>query len=239
MDTVKVEKNSTLFIAHRGLSGIERENTNAAFVAAGNRSYYGIETDVRRTADGQFVLSHDKTLERVSGVDVDVESSEKKALGEIVLYDMYKTKTREDLRVSSLENYIDICKRYSKHCVLELKTCFTQEEIQKIVDIIKSYDYLDKVSFISFKYPNLQKIREILPQHSAQFLFYEFEEGLIERLASDRIDVDVKYNALTKELVDIIHSKGLKVNCWTVDKKEDADRLIAWGVDYITTNILE
>lgn len=51
MDTRKFKKNSVKVIAHRGLSGIERENTNAAFVAAGNRSYYGIETDVRRTAD--------------------------------------------------------------------------------------------------------------------------------------------------------------------------------------------
>lgn len=30
-------------IAHRGVSGLERENTCAAFIAAGNRSYYGME----------------------------------------------------------------------------------------------------------------------------------------------------------------------------------------------------
>ena len=34
-----------LMIAHRGVSGLELENTCAAFVAAGNRSYFGIETD--------------------------------------------------------------------------------------------------------------------------------------------------------------------------------------------------
>ena len=50
MTTVKFEKGQVQVIAHRGLSGIERENTNAAFVAAGNRSYYGIETDIHRTA---------------------------------------------------------------------------------------------------------------------------------------------------------------------------------------------
>ena len=49
MNTVKFEKGQTLVVAHRGLSGIERENTNSAFVAAGNRSYYGIETDVRQS----------------------------------------------------------------------------------------------------------------------------------------------------------------------------------------------
>ena len=38
MNTIKFDKKNALVVAHRGLSGIERENTNAAFVAAGNRS---------------------------------------------------------------------------------------------------------------------------------------------------------------------------------------------------------
>ena len=46
-------------VAHRGLSGVETENTVAAFVAAANRSYYGIETDVHRTIDGKYVCIHD------------------------------------------------------------------------------------------------------------------------------------------------------------------------------------
>ena len=44
MNTIKLNKGNVRVVAHRGLSGIERENTNAAFVAAANRSYYGIET---------------------------------------------------------------------------------------------------------------------------------------------------------------------------------------------------
>ena len=54
MNTIKFNHYGTQVVAHRGLSGIERENTAAAFVAAGNRSYYGIETDIWRTADGHF-----------------------------------------------------------------------------------------------------------------------------------------------------------------------------------------
>ena len=49
MNTIKVDRKNTLMVAHRGVSGIEKENTCAAFVAAGNRSYYGVETDVHRT----------------------------------------------------------------------------------------------------------------------------------------------------------------------------------------------
>ena len=67
--TVKVNKLITKMIAHRGLSGIERENTNPAFIAAGNRSYYGIETDVHVTADGKFIICHDNDLKRIANID--------------------------------------------------------------------------------------------------------------------------------------------------------------------------
>ena len=49
-----LEHKNTKIVAHRGLSGIEPENTNLAFVAAGNRSYFGIETDIHVTKDGRL-----------------------------------------------------------------------------------------------------------------------------------------------------------------------------------------
>ena len=61
MNTCKLETLKPRMIAHRGVSGLERENTCAAFVAAGNRGYFGIETDVHLTADGQYVIIHDDT----------------------------------------------------------------------------------------------------------------------------------------------------------------------------------
>ena len=39
MDTIRIEKGSTRMVAHRGVSGLEKENTMAAFGADGNRSY--------------------------------------------------------------------------------------------------------------------------------------------------------------------------------------------------------
>ena len=55
-NTIKIAHGGVKMIAHRGLSGLERENTAAAFVAAGNRSYYGMETDIHRTKDGRFIV---------------------------------------------------------------------------------------------------------------------------------------------------------------------------------------
>ncbi|MBQ7408827.1 MAG: hypothetical protein IJW13_06135 [Clostridia bacterium] len=239
MNTVKFEKGKVRVVAHRGLSGIEKENTNTAFVAAGNRSYYGIETDVHRTADGKFVICHDSELTRVSGEKILVEQVSLDLLESIRLFDTDNTKDRADIRPTSLENYIKICKRYEKHCVLELKSDFTDDETARFIDIIKSYDYLENVTFISFIYENLQKVRAILPNQSVQFLFCNLTDEIIERVIADRFDVDAHYGCLTEENIKRFHEAGLAVNCWTVDDKEKAEQLVKLGVDFITSNILE
>lgn len=239
MNTIKFEKQNVRVVAHRGLSGIEKENTNAAFVAAGNRSYYGIETDIHRTADGKIVVVHDANLKRVAGENVPVEEVSLAVAQSAILFDKNNTKSRFDLRVSTLDNYISICKTYEKHCVLELKSDFTEQEIAQIIEIIESYGYLEQVTFISFVYDNLLKLRKVLPEQSAQFLFEEFTEELFDRLTADKLDVDVYYKALNQEVIDRCHACGMVVNCWTVDDKEIAEQLAVWGVDYITSNILE
>lgn len=239
MNTIKIDKKQTLLIAHRGLSGIEKENTNSAFVAAGNRSYFGIETDIHNTIDGRFVISHDNSLERVSGEKLNVEDVSLAVSQSIILKDKDGSRDRIDLRPPTLEDYIKICKRYEKKCILELKSPFKLTEIKKIIKTINSFDYLENVIFISFNYKNLQKIRKLLPNQAAQYLFYEFTDKIIEDLVKDKIDVDVYHPNLNKETIEKLHGLGLKVNCWTVDEKARADELISWGIDFITTNILE
>ena len=239
MNTIKINKGNTKLIAHRGLSGIETENTNSAFVAAGNRSYFGIETDIYRTSDGKFAINHDGNLKRISGDDIAVESVSLDTLQSVVLFDKLGGKLRRDIRVSSLEEYLFICKKYEKHAVLELKSDFTDEEIEKIIEIIRSFDYLDHLTFISFKYSNLEKVRQILPTQSAQFLFSTWSEETFEKLLKAKIDIDSNHNAITEEIIKRAHEAGLTVNVWTVDSPERAELLASYGIDFITTNILE
>ena len=131
MNTIKFNKQNVRMVAHRGLSGIEVENTNAAFVAAGNRSYYGIETDIYRSADGRFMISHDGNLIRVAGETIAAETVSADVFQSVVYYDKDGKKDRLDLRASTLENYVKICKKYEKHCVLELKSYFSEDELRR------------------------------------------------------------------------------------------------------------
>ena len=237
--TVKINSKNTKMVAHRGLSGLERENTNQAFIAAGNREkYYGIETDVHRTADGKYVCIHDSNTARVSGVDLNVESSTQAELQSVLLYDT-DGRQRADLRVPTLQDYINICHRYGKVSVLELKTPFEREHIKEIIDIIKDLDHLDMTVFISFHRQNLVYLREFLPDQPAQLLTGEWNEDVKEFVNKYDLDIDICYPPLTKEVFDSIKAAGKKLNIWTVDDKALGEKFVDWGADYITTNILE
>ena len=56
----------TLVWGHRGASGYAPENTMAAFEKAVEMGADGIELDVQLTKDGELVVIHDETIDRVS-----------------------------------------------------------------------------------------------------------------------------------------------------------------------------
>lgn len=242
MDTLKMNHNGHVrMIAHRGVCGLEKENTAAAFVAAGNRSYYGIETDIHETADGKFIIIHDDNTQRVAGCEYIVEQTDFDTLRSITLFDRKSEQKRADLVLPTLEEYISICQRYEKVAVLELKNAMKAETILKIVKVIEEMEYLDRTVFISFAISNLIALRENYPQVKIQYLVEKIEDlpALIETLKKYRFDLDAKHTCIKEEMVPVLHENGVEINVWTVNTVERAERLQEIGVDYITTNIVE
>ena len=242
VDTVRIKSNKTKIIAHRGLSGIERENTHPAFVAAANRSYYGIETDVHVTKDGKFVVIHDENTQRVSlgKYNIDVEKSRYSKIKKIVLPDADGSFDRKDIRIPLLVEYIKICKKYGKTAVLEIKNHFEMRDIKRLIKEIEKENYIENVIFISFDFENCINVRKLLSQNSVQLITKDsITPKLIDELSEHNLDVDVLYKKLTAKDIELLHSNGIRVNCWTCDDKAVAQKLISYGIDFITTNILE
>ena len=147
---------------------------------------------------------------------------------------------RKDIRIPLLSEYIAICKKYGKKCVLELKNSFTEEELVKITEEVNAADYADGMIYISFPLQNCLVLRRMLPDCEIQFLMdAEITEDTVKFLKDYRFDLDVHCRQLTKEKVELLHANGIKVNCWTCNTEEEANKLIEMGVDFITTNILE
>lgn len=238
-DTIKLNcDRKPHMIAHRGLSGIERENTHAAFIAAGNRSYYGIETDIYRTLDGRYVCMHDGDTRRVAIDKLVIEETTFDTLRALKLCGMSGKKDRADICIPTLEEYIAICRRYDKVPVCELKSAFTKDELIDICRIVANEGWLHKTVFISFNLQNLVQIREYLPKQPLQFLTGA-SDRICDILNEYNLDLDIYYRDLTPELCERVRRDGHLVNAWTVDTAEECEALAAMGVDFITSNIVE
>ena len=168
-----------------------------------------------------------------------VEGSDLATLREVVLLDRENRPGRADLRIPTLREYIRACKQYGKFCVPELKTHFTAEEIAQIAGEFRDEDYLDHAVFISFCTQNLIYMRELFPEQPMQQLTNRLDEEVLALLLEHRFDLDVDYRVLTEDWARRLHDAGVRINCWTVDDPAVAERLVGWGVEYLTSNILE
>ena len=230
MQPIKIEDHkSTEFIAHRGLSGMFVENTVSAFNAAGKQDYFGIESDVHVTRDGKFIIFHDDTTKRLCPLNFKVEKTR---------YATLRLLPVKLHRMPNLEEYIECCANYKKTAVLELKNPMSNENVKNIVSLIDNKNYLQNTIFISFDGQNLEYIRKIKEDQPVQFLASKFTSKVFDYIRKNMFDLDIRYTALHADAVKLCHDNGIKVNCWTVDDPDEARKLIDYGVDYLTTDIL-
>lgn len=239
MNTIKIDKKNTLLIAHRGLSGLERENTCASFIAAGNRSYYGIETDVHLTKDNIFVISHDANTKRVSPFNEEIKNLNYSDLIKIDYYDINTNLTKPYIKIPTLKEYLELCEKYEKHSVVEIKPVLKLSEIKKLLKEIESVRNLNNVTIIAFDLSNLLKVRKLNKDISIMYLASKFEDKLIEICKNNNFGIDIHYGALNDETIKKFKDNGIIINAWTVNDKETGERLASLGVDFLTTNILE
>jgi glycerophosphoryl diester phosphodiesterase len=239
-NTILLENKGTVkMVAHRGISGLERENTCPAFLAAGMRSYFGIETDVHITRDGNFILCHDSNLSRVAGVDMVIEESDFDALRSVHFTDIWRDMPRNDIFLPSLEEYLHICLKYEKEAVLEVKGSFTPEECKRLVEAVRAAEMLEHTTFISFSKESCIGVKNACADAKIQFLFLKDPDEGIDFCIEHGFDADMYRILITPERIERLHAASLEVNCWTVNDPKEAEALISMGIDYITSNILE
>lgn len=114
-----------------------------------------------------------------------------------------------------------------------------ENNIEEIIEICKREYTLDKIIFISFDIENLVAVRKLLPKQKIQLLADKFNGELIKSLKEYEFDLDIRYDLLTKEKIKELRENDIIINCWTCDDRQKAEELIGFGVDFITTNILE
>ena len=238
-----------LIVGHRGSQwGVE--NTRAAFINGAEAGAWALECDIRVTADGTFVISHDDSYKRLGGPATKIA---KMTTQEVL--NTRLTSKRHGITYAgnpcTLGEFLDICIEHNVVPVVEVKVCTsihsnTKAEnepvfdgIPALINLIDQKGLTDKVVIISFMPGVVDFIHRHYPDVTVQVLAGD-EDGPIEDWVDwcikYNMDLDVIHTIVTKEAVDRMHAAGLKVNVWTVDKVEDFERVKAAGVDFITTN---
>ena len=238
-ETIKVDPNFKGMVAHRGAALINTENTMRAFNFSARQSYLGMECDVHPTKDGQIVISHDSNLKRVSGVDFYIPDHTYEEIKAVKFIDINTGEVDEELYAPLLTEYLDVCKEFNKVAVIELKDTIKPENLPQIRDLVKEKGMEDKVIFISFFPGYLTKMRELMPNVEMEFLTYVFSDSILDMCIQFNLGIDADYHIMTKDIIDKYHKNNLKVNVYTENDKDDALKLISYGIDYITSNILE
>lgn len=231
-------------IAHRGLSAQAPENTVAATAAAGEAGFWGAEVDIYRTTDGVWVLMHDNYLYRLmdgSGLKK-VDSMTYDELMEYTYTNGANIDKYPGLKVSTLSDYLDECAKYGMTPVIEYKSKKNYEYLHEVIEMIEEKKMEDKVVIISFQLDALQKFKESTNNVPLWYLVQELnDEAIAEALTLGEhagIDFNANKDKLTQENVKKAIDAGLEVGCWTVDDLEMVDKMVSWGVNTITTNVI-
>lgn len=230
---VPVDKPDICMIAHRGYSGRYHENTELAFVEAAKHGSGGAETDVRVTKDGVYVLSHNATVILKDGTELSVADS---TYAELTAQPLKPKKSLfKENYLCTYKRYLEIMKEYDMVCFIELKGDFTDSQIKEIFSIAaETYD-LQKCILQSFSFDNLLKARELFPDLPLM-LTYGTDDTGYERCFDYGISIDADYKAITEEMIEEFHSRGLEVGLWTANNIFALSYCKSLGVDYIESD---
>lgn len=228
-----VEKPDICMIAHRGYSSRYQENTELAFEMAAKHGSGGAETDVRVTKDGVYVTSHNAEVTLKDGTVLSIIDSTYK---ELTSQPLKNKKTRDDVYLCTFKRYLEVMKKYNMVCFIELKGSFNEKQVKEIFNMAEKVYSLDKCILQSFDFNNLIKAHKLFPKLDIM-LTYGTDDTGYERCFEYGFSIDVDYRAVTEEMIEQFHSRGLNVAVWTANNIFALSYCKSLGVDFIESDV--
>ena len=163
--------------AHRGASGYAPENTLDAFRKAVEMGADGIELDVQMTKDGELVVIHDETIDRVSNGKGWVKDYTYEELKKFNFNKTHLEYTKEE--IPTLEQVYLLIKPTNLTINVEIKTgiVFYPGIEERVLELTERLGMKERVIYSSFNHYTIRKIKELDPQAKTGMLY---EDGIID-----------------------------------------------------------
>lgn len=232
------EDQMTKVFAHRGASGYAPENTLEAFALAGEQGAQGIELDVQLTKDGEVVVIHDETIDRVSTGKGAVRDY---TLEELRRFSFHNHKKEyEGVQIPTLREVLEQVKPGGMEVNIELKTgiYWYPGLEEKTVELVKAAGMENRVIYSSFNHYSVQKILELDAEAEAAYLYSDVLLN-VENYAKNTGVCGLHPAVYHLKMADFLESyrrSGLKVRVWTVNDEADMRQFIEKDLEAVITN---
>lgn len=222
-------KENMHIVAHRGAEDLHLENTMAAFRAASPADAF--ELDIHATADNHAIVIHDRTAARVAAPgsphrDTPVARLSAEQIKEITLIDGSPVPTLEEVL---LETTLPI--------QVEIKSAGA---VPAAATLLHKYpEHLERLLFISFIDAALVEIVDRLPEARVGILRDTSMEDLriLDHIPLKNVGAILpSWKALNLASIADLHTKGIKVGCWTIRDENAFGIAQQAGVDYATVS---
>lgn len=237
MVTLFPEKTRPLLFAHRGCSCQAPENTMAAFELAVQQQIPGIELDIQLSADGELVVFHDSTLERICGISGSVSDFTTKELQRM---DAGKWKAPQ-YSGNGIPSLREVLAAFGGSVLfdIEIKYYRFREALgipSVLAELLAELDLYEGIAVSSFDPRIVRRAKQVLPSlpagliHDAGSLPVWLPLGAACRYS--RVDFRKPSSAIIKGPVSGI----LPLLCWTVDTPDEARRCLYAGAAGLISN---
>lgn len=217
-------------IAHRCGGALAAENSLAGLAAAARIGCGGVEFDTMLSADGVPVLMHDDTLDRTTNGKGPVSAL---TVAELRRLDL------SGEPVPLLSEALERCAELGLWANIELKASAgcDETELGRVVGEFLAKHWNGHGVVSSFSMAALLAIKSQPWEHGSALLVETLPEDWRERARQvGAIAVHMDATTATAESIAAVREVGLVVACYTVNDRDEAERLLACGVSAVFTD---
>jgi glycerophosphoryl diester phosphodiesterase len=223
------EKEDAIVISHRGGGVMAGENTVAGLQKAIELGAGGSEIDIQRTKDGHYIVNHDRTFQRVCGVN--------RTAQDMTLAEIKRLHIRGDdgteYRVATLEEMLSTAKG-KIHLFIELKgSSANRQMVRDVVRTIEDYGMEEECSIISMNYNMVEYAEKTYPTVDTGYICY-FSYGNVAALDCDFLVLQDK--GATASTIILSQLANKKTYIWTINDRRSMHYYLNGIADGIITD---
>lgn len=245
----KEKHKDILNVAHRGASGYAPEHTITSYKMGEKMHGDYIEVDLQMTKDGELIAMHDETLDRTTNGTGQVKDYTLEEIKQLDAGSWFNEKYPEQakakyegLQVPTLKEVFETFGKNANYYIETKSPEVYPGMEQKLLDEVNEYGINnDKLLVQSFSSESLLKMNEIDPSvNLVQLLEYtspaELTDEEVQSIKQYAMGIGPNSDMIDREYVQKAVQNDLEIHPYTVNEKEEMQKLIDWGVTGIFTN---